>query len=155
MTPDIDDKTPARRDRLPNEKPETAILPSKRRRLLAAKGTDSDVSVPDTRELLLVVRGMIERLDMPDGGDIVLGRSDLNARSHPDVDLTPYGALDRGVSRRHARIHIEDDRLYITDLGSTNGTFMGGERLNANKPVPVRKGADLLLGRLNIALLFR
>lgn len=111
--------------------------------------------MPKSRELLLVVRGMIERLDIPEDGTLVLGRSDHQARSHPDVDLTPYGALDRGVSRIHARLHVEDDKLYITDLKSTNGTFMGGERLTPEVPVPVRKGADLLLGRLSIALLFR
>lgn len=154
MAPDPDDKTPLKRERSPQDKPETAILPS-RRRFLSAKGTDSEVSMPKSRELLLVVRGMIERLDIPEDGTLVLGRSDHQARSHPDVDLTPYGALDRGVSRIHARLHVEDDKLYITDLKSTNGTFMGGERLTPEVPVPVRKGADLLLGRLSIALLFR
>lgn len=155
MTSNPDDKTPRKRERLPQEKPETAVLPSQRRRLLAAKGKDTDVPNSEERELLLVVRGMIERLDIPEDGSLVLGRSDHQARSHPDVDLTPYGALDRGVSRVHARIHIEDDRLFITDLGSKNGTFMGGDRLTPHEAVVVRKDAELLLGRLAIALLFR
>lgn len=154
MASDPEDKTPMRRERLPQEKPETAVLPSKRRRF-GKKGSKSEVALQDSRELLLVVRGMVERLELPENEVIVLGRSDLNARSHPDVDLTPYGALDRGVSRNHARLHVDDGKLYITDLGSTNGTFLGGERLEPHVPTPLRKGTDLFLGRLSVTILFR
>lgn len=34
-----------------------------------------------------------------------------------------------GVSRRHARIYLEENLAYIEDLGSSNGTFLNGERL--------------------------
>ena len=33
---------------------------------------------------------------------------------------------DSGVSRRHAEIHIEGDRVRVIDLGSTNGTRVNG-----------------------------
>ncbi|NJL56784.1 FHA domain-containing protein [bacterium] len=154
MAPDPDDKTPMRRERLPQEKPETAVLPVKRRRL-GKKSASGEVSLQNSRELLLVVRGMVERLELPEDEAIILGRSDLNARSHPDVDLTPYGALDRGVSRSHARLHIADGKLFITDLDSKNGTFIGGERLEPHVPTAMRKGVDLVLGRLNVTILFR
>jgi hypothetical protein len=51
-------------------------------------------------------------------GDIVLGRSQQDA----DVDLTPYQAIDHGVSRRHAMLRPSNNKLYLIDLGSTNGT---------------------------------
>jgi len=36
---------------------------------------------------------------------------------------------DPKVSRRHARITIQDGKFYVTDLDSTNGTFLGTNRL--------------------------
>ncbi len=138
------------------EHPNTAVLSKKQinRRANQSKQAHGTVSFGQ-RELILVIRGMVERLVLPDDLSIVLGRSDLQTRYHPDVDLTPYGALDRGVSRGHARIHAEDDRLYVTDLGSTNGTFLGGKRLDAHTPTLIGKGDELLLGRLAIQVLFR
>jgi pSer/pThr/pTyr-binding forkhead associated (FHA) protein len=34
------------------------------------------------------------------------------------------------ISRRHAHMFLKQDDLYIEDLGSTNGTFVSGERLD-------------------------
>jgi len=54
-------------------------------------------------------------------GDVVLGRGKKSEPS-PDLDLDEYGALDKGVSRRHALIRPTRNRLFIIDLNSTNGT---------------------------------
>jgi pSer/pThr/pTyr-binding forkhead associated (FHA) protein len=153
---DYDDRTSSNRNNHSAEKPDTAILPGANKRASHMKSSDDTMSIGGQRELLLVIRGMVERIVLPgDGAEIVLGRTDLNARYHPDVDLTPYGALDRGVSRGHARLHIENDRLFVTDLESTNGTFLGGKRLDPNIPTLIRKGDELLLGRLAVQVLFR
>ena len=45
------------------------------------------------------------------------------------------------VSRRHARIQIEGDRLVVEDLGSRNGTWLGRQRLEE----PVRLAAGTML----------
>lgn len=37
------------------------------------------------------------------------------------------------VSRRHAVLVVEDGKLYVHDLGSTNGTFVTGGRSTAGK----------------------
>ena len=37
---------------------------------------------------------------------------------------------DPDVSRRHAQVQIRRDQLSIEDLGSTNGTFVNGERID-------------------------
>jgi diguanylate cyclase (GGDEF)-like protein len=41
--------------------------------------------------------------------------------------------VDEGISRRHAAIKLEGDRVVITDLGSTNGTFLNGERVSTQQ----------------------
>lgn len=38
-----------------------------------------------------------------------------------------------GVSKNHARISFEEDKYYLCDLGSVNGTFVNGERLSKPK----------------------
>jgi pSer/pThr/pTyr-binding forkhead associated (FHA) protein len=38
---------------------------------------------------------------------------------------------DKLLARRHARIHRENDRYWVTDLGSETGTWINGERIDA------------------------
>lgn len=118
-------------------------------------GTGRTGLLGEESEIIFVIRGIVERVVIPKSGNITLGRSDPRTRTRVDLDLTPYGALDRGVSREHVRMHIEDGKLYVTDLGSTNGTFLANVRLEANTPTALRKGDELLLGRLPIQVLFR
>jgi len=49
-----------------------------------------------------------------------------------------------GVSRRHARITVSGERAEIEDLESRNGTFVGGRRVTA--PRPLADGDELELG---------
>lgn len=121
----------------------------------SVSGTGRTGLLGDQSEIIFVIRGIVERVVVPKGGSIILGRSDPRNRNRVDLDLTPYGALDRGVSREHVRMHIEDGRLYVTDLGSTNGTFLSSTRLEPETPTVLRKGDELLLGRLPIQILFR
>lgn len=46
----------------------------------------------------------------------------------------------RGISRIHGRISREDDCYYLTDLNSTNGTFLNGGRLEVNEKARLRPG---------------
>jgi DNA-binding NtrC family response regulator len=83
----------------------------------------------------------------PDAGASIVLRS-----SEPRVllGLSPVCALrlsDREVSRRHAALEVTGDALRITDLGSTNGTFVDrlaveGARLRGGETV--RVGASVL-----------
>lgn len=90
------------------------------------------------------------------GAEAILGR-----RAAPPgtggliVDLTPFDAIQLGVSRRHAVIHREEDGYYITDLNSTNGTRINGHRLLPNIPWRLSSGDVVTLGRLNLIVLYR
>ncbi len=54
-----------------------------------------------------------------------------------DIKFTPKSAF---VSRRHAEIKYQDDKLYLTDLGSSSGSKLNGTRLTANTPTEIKIG---------------
>jgi predicted component of type VI protein secretion system len=58
---------------------------------------------------------------------------------------------DAEVSRRHARISIQAGNYVIEDLGSTNGTFVNGQRLAG--PRVLRVGDTVMFGE-NVSLTF-
>jgi hypothetical protein len=88
--------------------------------------------------------------------EIVLGRSDPAANYYPDLDLTPYGGQEGGISRRHSLISqdTENKALYIEDLNSTNGTRINGFSLEPHRRYRLRDGDELELGRIRIVLRF-
>ena len=130
------------------------------RRALHAAGAEEDgplntTSLGEKQEVILLIRGMVERVVMESGIIYKLGRFEIGTAGEDEIDLTPYGAMDRGVSRVHSQLHLEDGKVFITDLGSTNGTYISGTRLEPNTPTVLRKGDELLLGRLAVQVLFR
>ena len=61
--------------------------------------------------------------------EAILGRFTPNSPSQPRVDLMPYGAYEKGVSRMHAVIkRSASGGLTIEDLLSNNGTYLNGVR---------------------------
>ena len=53
---------------------------------------------------------------------------------------------DHLVSRQHAEIRRESFGYAVRDLGSSNGTFVNGQRLSADESRPLRDGDTLRLG---------
>lgn len=80
-----------------------------------------------------------------------VGRSDVAQNWHPELDLIPFGgaAPDLGVSRHQARIVRTGDTFSITDVGSTNGTFVNGRALEYNQPVELHDGDSIAFGAFN------
>jgi hypothetical protein len=81
---------------------------------------------------------------------IHFGRVDPTSNVFPEIDLTEDDILNKGVSRRHARILKQEDRVVIEDLGSVNGTFINGKRLAPYLYETLRDGDTLQLGKLLI-----
>jgi serine phosphatase RsbU (regulator of sigma subunit) len=65
---------------------------------------------------------------------VVIGRN-------PPADLVLEGTT---VSRRHCRLEATDGQLWLSDLASTNGTFVNGTR--AAEPVMLEDGANIGVG---------
>ena len=85
-------------------------------------------------------------------GELIVGRADPNGDHLVDVDLTPYGAADMGVSRRHLTISVQNDILTVTDLASGNGTYLNGAHLKPNTPYPLSNEDELQLGMFKLSM---
>jgi hypothetical protein len=70
---------------------------------------------------------------LPEDGEIVVGRS-----SELDMVL-----VEDMVSRRHAKISVEGGDIFLEDLGSTNGSFVNGEKITRTK---LAEGDRILIG---------
>ena len=92
-------------------------------------------------------------LPLTERTEFTLGRLVEGQPIIPDVDLSPYNAYSNGVSRIHAVIKIAEGRTIIMDLGSSNGTFLNGIRLNPNMETPLAHGDVIILGKLKIRVL--
>jgi pSer/pThr/pTyr-binding forkhead associated (FHA) protein len=87
-------------------------------------------------------------LTFPDGREQELTTS-LTIGRGPENDLT----LDASaVSRNHAALVYRDNRWYVEDRGSYNGTFLNGIRVNPGTPLPLRHADRIEIG--GEALLF-
>ncbi len=104
---------------------------------------------------LLVEEGSGELLCLPveeNPTRLVIGRK--GGDFSPDVDLSKF-TNSLTVSRKHAAITIDPatDSIFIEDLGSTNGTFLNGMRLEPNKKYKVEPG-DVLSFSKKLHLIF-
>ncbi len=91
---------------------------------------------------LLMQLGPLQGETMPiEGDEYVLGRDPESNWSIEDIE----------VSRRHARLIYEKGSYSIEDLGSTNGTFVNGQRIRTL--LPLLPGATVRLGE-NVLLFY-
>jgi pSer/pThr/pTyr-binding forkhead associated (FHA) protein len=89
----------------------------------------------EPRYALRFISGKYQGGEYPlaEGQEIVIGRS-----SELDMVL-----VEEMVSRKHARIALQDGTINIEDLGSTNGTFVNGEKVQQGT---LREGDRVLIG---------
>ncbi|MEK6221736.1 MAG: FHA domain-containing protein [Chloroflexota bacterium] len=73
----------------------------------------------------------------------------------PDIDLSPYEAYAKGVSRLHATIKFNEQEISITDLGSSNGTRINKSKLPPHEENNLNHGDIIALGQFKIQALFR
>lgn len=122
---------------------------------IAARATWGSAQFRKGTAIILHVRDAAEPLMIQPARRIIFGRVDENTTARPDVDLTPYGAHEKGVSRQHAVLEINEDTLILMDIGSSNGTFLNGQRLAARQPRLLRDGDEVRFGKLVTYVYFK
>ena len=96
----------------------------------------------------LVVEADNTTFDLAGKTEIVIGREDPVSNIYPDVDLTPHGGEEGGVSRLHAKLFVTSGQYLIEDQNSTNFTFVNRQKLAPKTPTPVKDGDEIRLGRV-------
>ena len=89
------------------------------------------------------VRGArLQKFTLESGDVKVLGRD-----KGPGIDVVAKVGCVSGV---HCQLEMEGNKLYVTDLGSTNGTYVDGQEMRKNNRYRVFNGSILRLGAENV-----
>ena len=123
---------PARRggSRRGGEDDEATLPPVHRgrgQRILDEPDSDEDVTVIDREDTSLMGWLIVKSGQTLRRGHILKVRSGaIYGRSSNKADVL---IDDEKVSSIHARIQVKDEKFILVDLGSTNGTFVNGEKI--------------------------
>ena len=85
---------------------------------------------------------------------VVIGRLDHEGIEKIDIDLMPYGARERGVSRQHAALYRTRHTVSLVDLKSSNGTYLNGVKLVPLQPRLLREDDEVRLGNMRFRIYF-
>jgi hypothetical protein len=113
-----------------------------------AAPTPTAAPVASGLQARLIVEADNQEFDISGKDTILIGREDAVSNIFPDIDLTPHGGEEGGVSRMHARIFIENGQYMIEDENSTNYTFLNRQRLAPKTPTPLHDNDEIKLGRV-------
>jgi hypothetical protein len=105
-------------------------------------------SAPAALNAKIIVESDNQEFDLSGKDNILIGREDAVSNIFPDVDLTPHGGEEGGVSRMHARIFVESGQYLLEDENSTNFTFLNRQKLTAKTPTPLHDDDEIKLGRV-------
>lgn len=92
-------------------------------------------------------------IHLADRKEFTLGRTIEGQPILPDVDLSPFDAFTLGVSRLHAALRIVNGEVVVTDLGSSNGTRVNGQKIVPHVDYPLNHGDIIALAKLKIQVL--
>lgn len=120
-----------------------------------AKATWGAARFKQGSAIIIHVRDADEPVTVEPAQRVIFGRSDDNSTVKPDVDFASYGAIEKGVSRQHAALEVNEDTLMLLDVGSSNGTYLNGQRLLPNQPRVLRDGDEVRLGKLVAHIYFK
>jgi pSer/pThr/pTyr-binding forkhead associated (FHA) protein/ribosomal protein L40E len=109
---------------------------------------------PEEGFFTFYIPGFDQPFKLPFREEAIIGRHQQGSPM-PDVDLTPYHGYLAGISRHHAQLKIVDKEVMVTDLGSSNGTWVNEFKLPPHSIHPLRSGDMLRLGNLLLFIYFQ
>ncbi|MCI0470341.1 MAG: zinc-ribbon domain-containing protein [Candidatus Aminicenantes bacterium] len=103
--------------------------------------SDENLRLPEDLKISIAVikgarAGYIYHLDKP---YVLMGRG--------KVDLI---IPDKEVSRKHLAIEVRSDKVFLRDLGSTNGTFIDGEKVSITE---IHDQTEFKMGQTTLMLI--
>jgi len=103
---------------------------------------------PVFKAKLKLVRGGRVGHEFPlEGGNNLVGRWDPDTGAFPEVDLEADDP-EAKISRKHALIRLEGEKITIEDIGSLNGTIVNRQpRLTVGSPHDLKDGDEIIIGK--------
>ena len=121
----------------PTETTEQSPIPDR-----SGTGKKDALQLPQGRRLSLAI------LDGPDAGSVYRIEKPRVTIGRSGADLT---LNDTEASRQHAAVEFHDTLCTVVDLGSTNGTLVGGEKISA--PVELSDKSEFQVGATTLMLI--
>lgn len=112
----------------------------------AAAGADG-VAAPPAK--LVITRGgtLGKEFPLERAGETHVGRWDPDGGAFPEIDLTQDDP-EAKISRKHARIFVQNGTYMLEDVGSLNGTYVNrGARLLPGSPEAIKDGDEVVMGK--------
>src|SRR5256885_9723536 len=124
--------------------PADGSTPPDRRALPQAGALAAEASMSERSYAFRFISGKYQGGEYPltDSGELVIGRSS-------ELDLV---LIEDMVSRKHAQLTLASGGITIADLGSTNGTFVNGEKV---RRAQLKEGDRILIGTSILKLVAR
>ncbi|MCP4543120.1 MAG: FHA domain-containing protein [Chloroflexi bacterium] len=140
---------PLRTEPLPEEE-----LPISRANPWASEPVE-EPSEPALIPLRIEVVSTGRQIQLPSTAEVHIGRTDAAHGIFPDMDLSPDGGLEGGVSRHHCKVHQRGSAYLVEDVGSANGTFLNGQRLTPYLPHVLKNDDELQLGSIALKVIIQ
>jgi FHA domain-containing protein len=108
---------------------------------------------PPFKAKLAIIRGgrRGQEFELETGNNLV-GRWDPETGSFPEVDLDADDT-EAKISRKHALIRLDGDKITIEDIGSLNGTYVNRQpRLQPGNPAELKDGDEVIIGKTFLKL---
>jgi len=83
-----------------------------------------------------------------------IGRSPKPDSYFDGLDLSPFNGYEMGVSRLHAEISLQNEKIILVDKGSANGTLLNQQRLEPDAAYIVKHGDDIHFGNMPVHVYF-
>ncbi|MEU3020025.1 MULTISPECIES: FHA domain-containing protein [unclassified Nocardiopsis] len=127
----------------PRKKPRPAARPAPRRAPSSSQARPQRPRRKESNEptVLAVTQGPLT------GTTVNLSSQPILIGRAPDSTLV---ITDDYASGRHARVYSDNGRWFVEDLKSTNGTYLGQQKLN--RPQPITVGQPIRIGKTVLEL---
>lgn len=115
---------------------------------------DETVILQPSNDETIILEGKIPVLKSVKGNDIILicKKDFIIGRNE---EICDYALENKSIGRVHARISKNDDKYYVIDMDSKNGTFLNGQQLASNKPYHINENDKLTFASIEFEFLFQ
>lgn len=114
------------------------------------RSNDKDILFVQEQCVRVMINGRPTTIDFSKSDVITLGREDILQSDLYHLNLDKFKAPRYGVSRSHCQLTMKWGQLFVSDLESTNGTYLNGTCLTPYQPYVIKVNSLLGLGKLSI-----